>query len=190
MPDALKEIEKPEVENDLDTASEESTSPAKGNSGGLKKLIIMLVATQVVMASSAFSFVKFYLAPKIQYAYDNPIEEKPEIRERGDIHLIEGILVNPAGTNGTRFLSTSIGIEIPKVEGGKSDAEEGGGGEFAAISPIIRDILIAVLSSKTMEELSSAEGKALLRDEILTKLNQAVAPDSIYSVYFVDYVLQ
>ena len=193
MPDAVKEIEKPEIETDGEDAAEESSQPSKSGSGPIKKLIIMVVGMQLVMASAAFGFVKFYLAPKIQHAYEAPAEEEHAAPERGEIHLVENILVNPAGTNGTRFLSTSIGVEIPKSEeggGGGGHGEGGGGGSFEAAGPIIRDILIAVLSSKTMEELSSVDGKTQLRNEILVKLNEAIAPDSILNVYFVDYVLQ
>lgn len=191
MPDAVKEIEKPEIETDSEDVAEESSKPSKSGSGGLKKLIIMVLGIQLVMASSSFAFVKFYLAPKIQHAFEAPLREARASKERGEIHLIENILVNPAGTNGTRFLSTSIGVEIPK--GGKDGGGghgEGDGGGFEAASPIIRDILIAILSSKTMEELSSVDGKKQLRDEILLKLNEAIKPDSILNVYFVDYVLQ
>ena len=192
MPDAVKEIEKPEIEMDGEDAAEKSSKPSKSGSGGVKKLIIMVVGMQLVMASAAFGFVKFYIAPKIQHAYEAPAEEEHPAKERGEIHLVENILVNPAGTNGTRFLSTSIGVETPKSEesGGGGHGESGGGGAFEAASPIIRDILIAVLSSKTMEELSSVDGKTQLRNEILVKLNEAVAPDTIFNVYFVDYVLQ
>lgn len=187
MPDAVNEIEKPEIGIDSEDDAEESSKPSKSGSGGLKKLIIMVLGIQLVMASSSFAFVKFYLAPKIQHAFEAPLREAHASKERGEIHLIENILVNPAGTNGTRFLSTSIGVEIPKA--GKDGGGDDGGG-FEATSPIIRDILIAVLSSKTMEELSSVDGKKQLRDEILLKLNEAIKPDSILNVYFVDYVLQ
>ncbi len=190
MPDAVNEIEKPEIETDSEDVAEESSKPSKSGSGGLKKLIIMVLGIQLVMASSSFAFVKFYLAPKIQHAFEAPLREANATRERGEIHLIENILVNPAGTNGTRFLSASIGVEIPKAGDGGGGHGEGDGGGFAAASPIIRDILIAVLSSKTMEELSSVDGKKQLRNEIMLKLNEAIKPDSILNVYFVDYVLQ
>jgi len=189
MPEAVKELENQELGTQGEAAGSTDSSGGKG-SGGLKKLLLMFIGAQLVMAVGAFSFVKFYLAPKIQYAYEHPFEE-PAVREKGEIHLIENLLVNPAGTNGTRFLSTSIGIETSKLEGGgEGEGEAMAAAGFAAISPIVRDILNAVLSSKTMEELSSVEGKSRLREEILTKLNEAVAPDSVYNVYFVDYVLQ
>jgi len=187
MPDAVKEIEKQDNQAAPAETAETPDASGKKKSAGLKNMLIVVAGLQVVMAASAFSFVKFYLAPKIQHAYETPAQAETAPRERGEIHLIENILVNPAGTNGTRFLSTSIGVETSKSEAG-GENEKGGG--FAEISPIIRDMLIAVLSSKTMEELSSVEGKNRLRDEILLKLNSAVAPDSIFSVYFVDYVLQ
>ena len=188
MPEAVKEIETKKKVAAVEEPTETPEAPPKAKSGGLKRIIIMVAGLQLVAAIGAFSFVKFYIAPKIVQSSEEPKVEKAAPKERGEIHLIENILVNPAGTNGTRFLSTSIGVETAKMAGEKKEGAEAEG--FKKTSPIIRDILIAILSSKTMEELSSIDGKARLRDEILTKLNQAVAPDSIFSVYFVDYVLQ
>lgn len=189
MPEAVKEVEPKKVDKAAEEPGEstEAAPRAKAGSGALKKIVIMAAGLQLLAAVGAFAFVKFFVAPKIQQASETPKTEQPAVKEKGEIHLIENILVNPAGTNGTRFLSTSIGVETAKIGGG---GEGGEGDGFKKISPIIRDVLIAILSSKTMEELSSIDGKARLRDEILAKVNQAVAPDSIYNVYFVDYVLQ
>lgn len=180
MPEAAVQNQEEMVEEQLDEESEGKTPEEKKIPGGLKKALILFVGLQVLMAASAFVFLKMYLSPKIQAAYEEPA--KDEKKERGQIHLIQDILVNPAGTNGTRYLSTSIGLETSDFRQQTDRFEE--------LTPIIRDIFIAILSSKTMGELSSIDGKEKLRGEILARVNEAVKPDSVYRVYFVDYVLQ
>ena len=180
MPEAAVKNQEETVEGQLDEESEGKTPEKKISSGGFKKVLIMFVGLQVLMAAGAFVFLKMYLSPKIQAAYEKPVEE--EKRERGQIHLIEDILVNPAGTDGTRYLSTSIGLETSDL-GYETN-------RFEELTPVIRDIFIAVLSSKTMQELSSIDGKEKMRSEILVQVNEAIRPDSVYRIYFVDYVLQ
>jgi len=47
-----------------------------------------------------------------------------------------------------------------------------------------------LLSSKTSEELSTLEGKILLRKEIVDRLNQALGQATVARVYFTDFVIQ
>jgi flagellar FliL protein len=180
MPEAAVQNEKEADGEQLDRESEGQAPEETKKSGGLKKTLILFVGLQILMAGSAFVFLKMYLSPKIGAAYEEPAKKEEE--QRGRIYLIKDVLVNPAGTNGTRYLSTSIGLET-------SDSEHGSD-RFEELTPIVRDIFIAILSSKTMEELSSIDGKEKLRGEILAQVNEAVKPDSVYRIYFVDYVLQ
>lgn len=180
MPEEAVLDQEKAVEEKPDEESEDQAPEKKKSPGGLKKILILFAGIQVLMAASAFVFVNMYIKPKIQAANEEPAKGQKE--KRGQIHLVEDILVNPAGTNGTRYLSTSIGLET-------SDFGQETNG-FEELTPIIRDIFIAILSSRTLEELSSIEGKEKLRDEILVQVNEAIRPDSVYRVYFVDYVLQ
>lgn len=183
MPETAVLDQEEAVEKKPEEELEDQAPEEKKSSGGLKKILILFVGIQLLMAVSAFAFLKMYIAPKITAAKEEPVKE--EKQKRGQIHLIEDILVNPAGTNGTRYLSTSIGLEMSDLgeEGEETD-------RFGDLTPVIRDIFIAILSSRTLEELSSIEGKEKLRDEILVQVNEAIRPDSVYRVYFVDYVLQ
>jgi len=56
--------------------------------------------------------------------------------------------------------------------------------------PIINDSLISELSSKTFEEVYTAEGKEQIREEIVTLLNEKLADHHIMNVYFTEFVVQ
>jgi len=78
--------------------------------------------------------------------------KKPEARgEKGEtaatMYEINDIVINPAGTGGSRFLSVSFGFEL-----GNSKLAN----EFEAREPLVRDALITILSSKSVAQLTDA----------------------------------
>jgi len=187
------------VEEVKETPGEESTEESKSQkpkSRGLMQTVIIVAITQIITLAGAFFFVKMYLVPKV--AVEEEAAEEIVQQERGpaEIYMIEDLVVNPAGTEGTRYLSATIGLEYAKaIDSEKSEGASGGhgagsAGDLGHKTPIIRDILIGILTSKNIEQLSSAEGKKALRLEIMEKINHEVAPDTVYKVYLVDYVLQ
>lgn len=185
MPDAATKEKIEDDEMMEEEQSEQSSKPKK--SGGMMQTAIVIALFQVVIAVGAYFFIKTVVAPKMKNVPAQTEQGKSEKSgaqsgEAREVKLIENIVVNPAGTNGTRYLSTSIGLELDKTPEIAKLMEEK--------TAVIRDIIIAVLTSKTLEELSSAEGKDKIRTEIQSKLDEAIAPNKVYRIYFVDYVLQ
>ncbi|MDR1620038.1 MAG: flagellar basal body-associated FliL family protein [Clostridiales bacterium] len=54
---------------------------------------------------------------------------------------------------------------------------------------IIRDVIVMTLRSKTYDELMAEDPKALLADELITKINQKLQIDNVKDIYFADYVV-
>jgi flagellar FliL protein len=196
MPDTVTPEAVEEVKETSEEQAAEESKPQRPKTGGLIQTVIIIAVTQIITLAGAFFFVKMYLVPKV--AVETGAAEEIVQHERGpaQIYMIEDIVVNPAGTNGTRYLSATIGLEYAKaINSEKTDEKSGGHGAgktdgMGKKTPIIRDILIAILTSKNIEQLSSAEGKEALRSEIMEKINHEVTPDTVYKVYLVDYVLQ
>jgi flagellar FliL protein len=97
------------------------------------------------------------------------------------VYAVKDIVVNPAGTGGTRFLSVSFGFELgsPEVVA-----------EFEEREPVVRDALITILSSKTVAQLTDAKEKEIARYQIKKRLEQLLNTDEIAGVYYTDFVLQ
>lgn len=196
MPDAATTEAVEEIETTPEQESSEKSKPGKLKSGGLLQTVIIVVVTQIITLAGAFFFVKMYLVPRVTVDTEAAEEIVQQEREPAQIHMVEDLVVNPAGTNGTRYLSASIGLEYAKAINSEKSASSSGGhgagpaGGIGTKEPVIRDILIAILTSKNIEQLSSAEGKEALRTEIMEKVNHEIAPDTVYKVYLVDYVLQ
>jgi|GEM_PF-506244 len=99
----------------------------------------------------------------------------------GSMFQIKDIVVNPAGTNGTRYLCTTVTLEISDVL-----VEE----EVEAREAQVRDLLIEILGRRTVPELSSLEMRDYIRDEIRLSVNSLLASGEIDGVYFSNFVLQ
>lgn len=151
------------------------------------KTIITLVVLVLVMAGAAFLVVSKFLAQSQPAGEQQAVEESQEGQEKdaeksqGEIFMIEELLVNPTGTSGTRFLSASIGLEVSDRETVQQLEEQ---------KMPVRDLLITILSSRTVEQLTNATERETMRQEIANRLNGLLGPAKVSAVYFVDYVLQ
>jgi len=125
-------------------------------------------------------------------APEEPPEEPAKEVHGGDEELAEGlaeehmfeieqIIVNPAGTVGSRFLSCSVAFEIESEE----DLSL-----FESKEIKIRDALISVLTARTVDELSDPRLREPLRRQILARVNKLTEPATASAVYFKDFVLQ
>ena len=54
----------------------------------------------------------------------------------------------------------------------------------------MRDLLLTLLTSKLFAEIRTPEGKALLRDEIINRMNRALNKDLVKAVYFTEFIVQ
>ncbi len=97
------------------------------------------------------------------------------------IYSMENIVINPAGTGGSRFLSVSFGFELESMELQQ---------EFTHKEPIVRDALITILSSKTVAELTNAKQKEIVRYQIKKRLSKLMHTEDLAGVYYTDFVLQ
>jgi flagellar FliL protein len=152
------------------------------------KTIITLVVVVLVMAGAAFFVVSKFLAPQEAAVAEEPAEPPAHDKHGsdtgkagGEIFMVEELLVNPTGTSGTRFLSASIGLEVA----GHETVVQLEGQQMP-----VRDLLITILSSRTVEQLTNTTEREMMRGEITERLNKLLGPDKILAVYFVDYVLQ
>ena len=91
-------------------------------------------------------------------------------------------MVNPAGTDGLRFLSTQVFL-------GLSDLKVAEYITTNHLVPRINDTLVAVFSSKTIADLDPSR-HAKLKEEIRKRLNLFLGQNAVLEVYFQSFVLQ
>ena len=149
----------------------------------MKYAPIILVAI-VLEAILAYFLVTKVIAPKMRAATEESAVEEEQPKAIGKIYEVKDLIVNPAGTGGTRYLNTTIGLEVE---------DERLIPELENRSPQIRDALIDILVAKTIEQLDGVEDKQVLREEILTKINDMLPTTEmgkVVHVYLIDFVIQ
>ena len=195
-----------------DPAPEEQPKKKKS---GLIKYIILVVLLLVLGGGGYFAYLTFFAAkppaaappaegaapaeaPKADaHAEAKPAEKKAEgghgeakseakgghgggkDKAASNNVALPPFVVNLADPNARRYLKVVLEVEVTSnpelLEDNKAK---------------IRDALLMLLSSKTSQDLSTLEGKILLRKEIVDRLNQAIGQPKVSRVYFTDFVIQ
>ncbi len=96
-------------------------------------------------------------------------------------YRFENVVVNLAGTMGTRYLKASF-----IVSGPGADIVT----RFDAARPQLGDVTIAVLSSLTLADLEESGSKNIIRERLLAAYNQALGGKLVDNLFFSDFVVQ
>ncbi len=97
------------------------------------------------------------------------------------IHVLENIVVNPAGSEGTRYLLVSVALEPEDP-----DMVE----ELAALDVALRHGLLGFLGTKTVQELADITARESLVAELKATLEHEVGEGVIHRIYLPQYVIQ
>ena len=93
----------------------------------------------------------------------------------------QNVVVNLAGTMGTRYLKTSFLV---------TGAEPNIKSIFESNKPRLTDVTLNVLSSLSLTDLEEPGAKNVLREKLVTAYNQALGRKVADQVYFSDFVVQ
>lgn len=116
----------------------------------------------------------------------------------GVMYPLDSKVVNLADPGGLRYLQATVVLEFwpmikeyDKLEGEeKTKAEEEFKKKIEAIRPVIDDIVMTILSSKTFADISTLEGKQKLKDELINEINKAMGYEGVMAIYFTEFVVQ
>ncbi len=82
---------------------------------------------------------------------------------------------------GKRYLKVNIDVEVGK-ELDKQIIE--------SHNPQIRDTILLLLSSQTLDEINTMEGKLALKQELLSRMKQILGEGVVRRIYFTEFVVQ
>jgi flagellar FliL protein len=106
---------------------------------------------------------------------------KPEVELGKFIFLVEDIIVNPAGTEGKRFLLTTVGFDVSKEEDMK---------ELKSKEVLVKDMVISKLSSKDITQLNNTTYRDTIRMEISSEMKKLIPRVNVNNIYFSKYIFQ
>ncbi|MDN3513492.1 MAG: flagellar basal body-associated FliL family protein [Candidatus Brocadia sp.] len=109
-------------------------------------------------------------------------EEKNEVAEESMIVPVDPVIVNLSDSNGRRYLKARINLEARDGDVKK---------KIESKSVQIKDRLISILSSKTLEDIEGLEGQENLRKEIKDTVDVVLKEgEGVVQVYFTEFVIQ
>jgi flagellar protein FliL len=186
-------------------AGGEAHAAAPAKSGGIKAMLPLILAV-VVAPATCWAVAEFVLLPRLQQklaaAQSGELPEahaeKPAAKAHGekkghggkesaeegagDVYEFSNVVVNLAGTMGTRYLKASF-----VITGTKPDTINE---IFTSNKAKLTDVTLGVLSSQTLADLEEPGSKNVLREKLITAYNQALGSRVAEQVYFSDFVVQ
>lgn len=116
-----------------------------------------------------------------EHAEEEEEEAKADTTAPAVVYMVENLVLNPAGTNGSRFLLLTIGLAVP---------DEAGSQALQARDPELRDVVIRQLGAKTVETLADITRRDSLKVELKAALVERFGKKSVLDVYFPQFVIQ
>lgn len=173
-------------------APEGAAGASQTPGGGLMAWLPLLV-TLVTMPALAYAATTFLIVPQIQRAVGTGVASgasasagsgteggahgAPESKQTVSLNKM---VVNVAGTMGTRYLLTSVtlvGVAVDFKGVVESHRDQ------------LMDVAMSTLSNKTISELESAGARNQIRTELLSGFNQVLA-DGVREIYITEFAIQ
>ena len=101
--------------------------------------------------------------------------------EASSVYTIENLVLNPAGSGGTRFLLLSIAFQMKDAAALES---------IKARDAELRDAVLVTLGAKSVEQLADMTARDSLRVELRNATAKALHTRGVKRVYFPQFVIQ
>ena len=176
-----------------------AAAPAVAAASPLKAWL-PVIAALILAPAATFATVQFVLIPRLAKQLTavaaEPVKEgaAPKAEKGGkegkegkegekekEGYEFQNIVVNLAGTMGTRYLKTSF-----LVTGADTTIKE----TFESNKPRLTDVTLNVLSSLSLADLEEPGAKNVIREKLVTAYNTALGHKVAEQVYFSDFVVQ
>ncbi len=108
-------------------------------------------------------------------------EDDEGLLATGAMFPLDTFIVNLADEKAKRYLRVTMQIELK--EGEPVDILD-------QRLVQVRDIILMILPTKRFREIRTVDGKTLLREEIMTRLNALLKKEVINNIYFTEFVVQ
>lgn len=164
--------------------------------GGLKAWM-PTIAAMVIAPACTWAVAQFVLIPQLQkklavapaaeeaaaegHGEGKGGEKGEKGKEGAPNYEFQNVVVNLAGTMGTRYLKTSFLV---------TGADPGIKAIFEENKPRLTDVTLNVLSSLSLADLEEPGAKNVLREKLVAAYNQALGKKIAEQVYFSDFVVQ
>jgi flagellar FliL protein len=179
-----------------DNGKPAETPEAAAPAGKGFKAWLPLIAAVITMPALAFATTRFFILPKLErdLAVGKPpgaagggeakTEGKEEKGGSGKVKIpvnLNKILVNVAGTMGTRYLMTSLTLVGTSADFATKIEEN---------KPQLLDLANGTLSTKTISDLEKPGARNVIRAELTTVFNNALGGPLVQEIYITELAIQ
>jgi flagellar FliL protein len=165
-------------EKEKETKGEAAEEAPKAKGGKLKWILIGVGVLAILGGGGAAGYL-FLTGGKQDATASAP---KAEDMQPAVVNLqLDPFLVNLADPGGGHYLKATLTLELENQRAVDW---------INARLPRVRDRVLLLLSSKTSDELLTAEGKFRLRDDVLRAVNEVMSDDRATAVYLTEFVVQ
>lgn len=153
---------------------------AEGAAAPKGKRTVLLLAVAGILAGGAAGFLGVgpVLAKRRAAA---PAAVKHEEPAASVLHAIDNLVLNPAGSNGTRFLMVTATFEVK--DGGVEQLMKDHEAE-------VRDRILALLGKKTIDDLTDISQRETIKKEVEDAVAPLLPKGAIRKVFFPQFVTQ
>lgn len=156
---------------------------------------IPLIATLVLMPAVAWAMTQFVLIPRLQKSLGIAApHEEARAESSGGTNSAAGeagaakqtqaltkLLVNVAGTMGSRYLLASVTL-VGTAQDFKARVEKH--------EPQLRDAAMTLLSTKTISDLEKPGARNIVRSELITGFNNVLGGGTVQEIYITEFAIQ
>ncbi len=97
------------------------------------------------------------------------------------VHVLENLVLNPAGSGGSRFLLFTVAIEA----GSATVAAD-----MTTRDAELRDIILTAVGKKSIDELTDIANREVIKGEVQTAVSARFGKASVKRMYFPQFVVQ
>jgi flagellar protein FliL len=151
--------------------------------GSPLKFIIIGIIVVILGVGGFLAWMLFFSGGDEMPADEAAIANEAAVKENtmGNTFPMDTFVVNLNDPGGKRYLKTKIELEY---------FDELLGEELKQRLPQLRDVILLLLSSKSLDEIQGMEGKTALRRELIQRINQALKTAKVRNIYFTQFVIQ
>lgn len=177
--------------------STEEDAPAEKKSSNMLMIVIIVVLILIIIGGAVVALLLMggddeaatnQSAPQAKQRSDSQAKrssgnyiDSRKLNDIGILYPLDTFTVNLKSDAGRRYLKVTMSLEL---EGDELSLE------LDNKSPVLRDRVIRILTSKSLEEISSKKGKQKISEQIMDTLNAMISDGRIKGIYFTEFVVQ
>ncbi len=159
--------------------AEEVKEGAQEKKGGKKKLLIFILLGLLIIGIAGGG-VFFLLGKKGEDQAETKKSKKSKPKETVFIEF-DPVIVNLMDPSGKRYLQVKMSLEVADKK-----VEE----ELKKKEPLIKDLVLTILSGKTVEDVIAPDAREKIKAEILKKANEELGEELILNIYITQFIVE